>query len=183
MIEGQDLECRPALRHLDASEDRGKSLPGRWVNSHDLREGNVVFVRGHRPIAIRRVMQCHERTQVCNLTVKVFHTFAVGERQVLVHNVSGSEQPIEIHHNLPQAEDLVDWFKDAGLDIEDFTEPMPRDVHRLLPDGLHTNREWVDNWNEMWKQFFEFNPNAGDRRILEFLDELRALNNLPPWGQ
>jgi len=36
VVEGQDLESRPALRHVDVSEDRGESLPGRWVNSHDL---------------------------------------------------------------------------------------------------------------------------------------------------
>ena len=44
----------------------------------------------------------------------------------------------EVHHNLPQAQDLQEWFNDLGLDIEDFTEPLPQDVHRLKPDGLHT---------------------------------------------
>lgn len=90
VVEGQNLESRPALRHVDVSEDRGESLPGRWVNSHDLREGDVVFLRKHGLVTVRRVMQRHEQISVCNLTVRELHTFAVGESQVLVHNTSGS---------------------------------------------------------------------------------------------
>jgi hypothetical protein len=93
VIEGQDLENRPALRHVDVNEDRGKSLPGRWVNSHDLREGDVLFLRDRGRVTVRRVMQHHERRPVCNLTVEGLHTFAVGEMQVLVHNTSGSIDP------------------------------------------------------------------------------------------
>jgi hypothetical protein len=94
VVEGQDLENRPALRHVDVNEDRGESLSGRWVNSHDLREGDVVFLRGHGPVTVRRVMQRHEQTPVCNLTVQGLHTFAVGEMQVLVHNTSGTSGPL-----------------------------------------------------------------------------------------
>ncbi len=90
VVEGQDLESRPALRHVEVSEDRGRSLPGRWVNSHDLREGDVVFLRGSGRVTVRRVRQRHEQTPVCNLTVKGLHTFAVGEMQILVHNTSGT---------------------------------------------------------------------------------------------
>jgi hypothetical protein len=94
VVEGQDLESRPALRHVDVSEDRGESLPGRWVNSHDLREGDVVFLRDRGPVTIRRVMQRLEQTPVCNLTIEGLHTFAVGEMQVLVHNTSGTGGPV-----------------------------------------------------------------------------------------
>lgn len=94
VVEGEDLENRPALRHVDVSEDRGESLPGRWVNSHELREGDVVFLRGRGPVTVRRVRQQDERTPVCNLTVVGLHTFAVGEAQVLVHNTSGSFAPL-----------------------------------------------------------------------------------------
>jgi hypothetical protein len=64
------------------------------VNSHDLREGDVIFLRDRGPVTVRRVTQRHERTPVCNLTVQGLHTFAVGEMQILVHNNSGtSGQP------------------------------------------------------------------------------------------
>jgi hypothetical protein len=62
------------------------------VNSHDLQEGDVVFMRGHGPVAIHRVMQRHEETLVCNLTVQGLHTFAVGDMQILVHNTSGGNK-------------------------------------------------------------------------------------------
>lgn len=90
VIQGDDLASRPTPRHVAPDEDQGGSLPGRWVNSHDLREGDVVFLKGRGPTTVQRVVQRHERTPVCNLTVQGLHTFAVGEIQVLVHNASGT---------------------------------------------------------------------------------------------
>jgi RHS repeat-associated protein len=90
VIQGDDLPSRPTPRHVGSDEDQGGSLPGRWVNSHDLREGDVVFLMGRGPVTVRRVVQGHEQTPVCNLTVEELHTFAVGEMQVLVHNASGT---------------------------------------------------------------------------------------------
>jgi len=89
VIAGEDLENRPPLRHVDLNEDRGESLEGRWVNSHDLREGDVLFLRGKGAATVRRICRRHESTRVCNLTVERLHTFAVGEMQVLVHNQPG----------------------------------------------------------------------------------------------
>ena len=60
------------------------------MNSHDLREGNVVFLKGRSLVTVRGVMQRHEQTPVCNLTIEEPHTFAVGEMAVLVHNASGT---------------------------------------------------------------------------------------------
>ncbi len=90
VIQGDDLASRPTPRHVGPVEDQGGSLPGRWVDSHDLREGDVVFLKGRGPVTIWRVVQRHEQTPVCNLTVEELHTFAVGEMQVLVHNASGT---------------------------------------------------------------------------------------------
>ena len=94
VISGADLEARPTPRRLEATEDRGLSLPGRWVNSHDLCVGDVVFLRTGEA-TIRRVSQCHRQTAVCNLTIRGLHTFAVGENQLLVHNTSGT-RPYDI---------------------------------------------------------------------------------------
>ena len=90
VIQGDDLANRAVPRHLESTEDQGGSLPGRWVNSHELREGDVVFLKGNGPTMLRRVVQRQERTPVCNLTIKGLHTFAVGEMQILVHNASGT---------------------------------------------------------------------------------------------
>jgi hypothetical protein len=90
VIQGDDLASRPTPRHVIPDEDQGGSLPGRWVNSHDLRKGDVVFLRGGGPVTVRRVVQRHGQTPVCNLTVQGLHTFAVGKIQALVHNASGT---------------------------------------------------------------------------------------------
>ena len=90
VVEGEDLEARPELRNVAVSDERGGFLAGRWVNSQDVREGDVVFLRGSGPLKVRRVSTRNERTAVCNLTVRGLHTFVVGKSQVLVHNTSGS---------------------------------------------------------------------------------------------
>jgi hypothetical protein len=90
VVEGEDLENRSAPRLVEISEDRGGSLSGRWVNSHDLRVGDVAFLRGSGPATVRRIWQRQVKTPVCNLTIRGLHSFAVGQNQVLVHNTSGT---------------------------------------------------------------------------------------------
>ncbi len=89
VVEGQELDQRPAPRHVGEGEDRGTSLPGRWIDAHDLREGDAVFLRGNGPVAICRVRLNPTHTPVCNLTVGGLHNFAVGGIQILVHNKIG----------------------------------------------------------------------------------------------
>jgi hypothetical protein len=92
VVEGRDLEERSLPRELPPGEDEGGALPGRWVNSHELRAGDVIFTRGGRRQRITRVEQRYDGPmQVCNLTVEDDHTFAVGRDGVLVHNVSWCE--------------------------------------------------------------------------------------------
>lgn len=105
-------------------EDQGGSLPGRWVNSHDLREGDVIFLKGRGPVTLRRVVQRHEQMPVCNLTVEELHTFAVGEMQVLVHNTSGTlPKPIRTTDAGPVFRNFNDaqanasaWLRERGFD-------------------------------------------------------------------
>jgi hypothetical protein len=89
VIQGRELENRPDLREVNTNDDRGQSLPGRWVNSQDLREGDIIFLRERGPIAVSQVAVRRERTPVCNLTIQGLHTYCVGEMQVLVHNTPG----------------------------------------------------------------------------------------------
>ncbi len=86
VIEGENLESRPVPQHVNLSANRGGSLPGRWADADDLRDGDTVFLRSVGPAAVRRITISHARTQVCNLTVRELHTYAVGKMQVLVHN-------------------------------------------------------------------------------------------------
>jgi hypothetical protein len=87
---GEDLAGRPTPRHLAEHEDQGGALAGRWVNSHELRPGDVLVLRNGRSATVRAVTHANAQTRVCNLTVRGLHTFAVGDVGVLVHNTSGS---------------------------------------------------------------------------------------------
>jgi hypothetical protein len=61
VIQGDGLANRPTPRHVGPDEDQGGSLAGRWVNSHDLREGDVVFLKDRGPTTVHRVHQRSER--------------------------------------------------------------------------------------------------------------------------
>jgi hypothetical protein len=90
VVRGMRLSERPVPGKLSAGEDEGGELPGRWVSSHELQAGDVVFTRAGKPARIVRLEQRFERLPVCNLTVGGLPNYAVGNSAVLVHNVSGT---------------------------------------------------------------------------------------------
>ena len=81
----------------------------------------------------------------------------------------GPEMPNETHHELPQQ--YKEQFKKAGIDIEKYTKELPKDAHRLKPDGLHARGP--NGWNQTWGKFFAENPNATKEQILQQLDRMR----------
>ena len=89
VVEGRDLNERSVPRELDPSEDEGKALRGRWVNSHELRAGDTIHLHDGTSARVSRIEQRYEPLlPVSNLTVRGFHTFFVGEASILVHNTS-----------------------------------------------------------------------------------------------
>jgi hypothetical protein len=78
--------------------------------------------------------------------------------------VSGGTR-LERHHLLPR--EFKEYFEEGGLDIEDFVMPLPVDVHRLKPGGLHTGPE---HWNKQWRKFILRNPEPDPSDILEHLE-------------
>jgi hypothetical protein len=91
VLDGPDLDQRSTPRELADDEDQGQSLPGRWVNSHELRIGDAILGQdGERRLVLRLEQWYDPHFEVCNLTVARQHTFAVGRDRILVHNTSGS---------------------------------------------------------------------------------------------
>jgi hypothetical protein len=87
---GRDLDERSTPRELAEEEDQGFALPGRWVNSHELRCGDVLISRDGKSRTVLRIEQEFKSGfLVHNLTIDQDHTFAVGEDAVLVHNTGG----------------------------------------------------------------------------------------------
>ncbi len=87
---GRDLGERSVPRELSPVEDQGFSLEGRWVNSHELRVGDILIGQdGSRRALLRIEQEFKSAFPVNNLTIDEDHTFAVGPDGVLVHNTDG----------------------------------------------------------------------------------------------
>jgi RHS repeat-associated protein len=79
---------------------------------------------------------------------------------------------LERHHLLPK--EFKNWFKDRGLNVEDFVMVIGRSMHRYKPNGLHTGLNG-DNWNAVWRAFKENNPTATRQEIIDQM--LRMLDD------
>lgn len=89
VLNGYDLDERQAPRELEENEDEGLSLPGRWVNSHELRCGDVLIGQdGQQHTVLRIEQEFVTAFLVHNLTISDDHTFAVGADGLLVHNTA-----------------------------------------------------------------------------------------------
>ena len=82
----------------------------------------------------------------------------------------GQALKLEVHHLFPQAREFRAFFRSAGIDINKFTVKMTQAAHRLLPDGLHTAAG--GNWNKVWREFKEANPNATAQQIWDQLEKM-----------
>ena len=90
VLEGYDLANRPRPRKLADTEDEGLALRGRWVNSHDLMAGDLIYSTEGRELRVLKIVQTYEEQfEVYNLTIAQNHSFAVGNDGVLVHNTGG----------------------------------------------------------------------------------------------
>lgn len=132
VVSGEYLEARPIPRHVAVDEDLGGMLAGRWVNSHDVRTGDVVFLRGCGPVEVVRAYHRPARTPVCNLTVEELHSFAVGEVQALVHNTSGTAGCHPILATKP-----ADRVAELVMGAKPSTRDLPRVNHRYTNPGHH----------------------------------------------
>ena len=113
VVEGRLLNERSRPGHLADGEDEGKLLPGRWVNSNDLEVGDVVIGRDGTTHLITDLTRTEVKNyQVCNLTVKGHHTFAVGNQALLVHNISWCDV---LSKQVKKPKALVDFAERNGF--------------------------------------------------------------------
>jgi RHS repeat-associated core domain len=85
----------------------------------------------------------------------------------LYYEATGKIPTGEVHHTLPQQ--FADEFAEVGLDVNsgNFLFDIPKDVHRLKPDGLHTTTNPLgQTWNAAWKDFFMKNPDFSKADVL-----------------
>ncbi len=147
MIEGRDLQERSRPRELQEHEDEGHSLPGRWVNSHELRAGDWIITRSGTRALITEIRQHFEPAfPVSNLTIFGHHNYSVGDVGVLVHNVSVCDGTIADLRKLRadgMSEDKInDWLRsktdDNGNRLYDDDEIEKALEEILAPKGALT---------------------------------------------
>lgn len=145
VLAGRNLDDRPAPKELEPSEDEGLSLSGRWVNSHDLRPGDVLFDRnGEKQYVIRIEQEFVSGFAIVNLTVEGDHTFAVGESGLLVHNTYAKP----VRDDLLEQNGMREISPPSGLGMQN---PIVREAaedgdiaHLLLQERLREKGWLVD---------------------------------------
>lgn len=70
------------------------------------------------------------------------------------------------------------FFKDRGIDINQYIIPLTRAEHRLRPNGLHTNGR--GNWNKQWERWIAKNEDATKEEIFDKLQEMMEKFGLDP---
>jgi len=114
VVEGDELPKRPCPEHLSPREDQSRAFPGRWVDSNDLRVGDLVACRDGQHRRIEAVEKRDvEAFAVCSLTIREFHSFAVGEGAVLVHNADWCSILKKV---LPKPDALVKYAEKLGFE-------------------------------------------------------------------
>ena len=85
---------------------------------------------------------------------------------------------LERQHNLPNQ--FAARFKACGLDPDDFTMYISRELHRLKPYGWHTG---PNNWNSVWRRFFDEQQSAKQQaeEAQEILRQLLKMWMTVPW--
>ena len=123
ILRGQDLHLRQTPDRFDHRQDQGLSLQGRWVHSHELQEGDITIGKDGEEYEIKKVR--HRPVvafPVSNLTIGDYHNYAVGEKQLLVHNESICQEGEEWLRGLVEdgiitpkaAEQYLDGFDNAA---------------------------------------------------------------------
>ena len=153
VLAGEDLEARALPRELDEFEDEGKSLPGRWVNSHELRAGDLVIgVDGDHRRIDEVTIRDEAEVAVSNLTVRGCHSYAVGPLAILVHNGPAF---CDVYKKALSrlAEQTVDAATKAALNARMAASPLLLQASKAAGDvAIHAHHivlktvSWTDRW-------------------------------------
>jgi hypothetical protein len=83
---------------------------------------------------------------------------------------------LESHHNFPRQ--FSAEFRAGGIEPDDYLTFLPRSLHRLRPDGLHTT---PTNWNAQWKEYLRKNAQQKPEGLFEQLHNM--WKNIPWLGR
>jgi hypothetical protein len=146
VVEGEGLGARPRPDHIPETP-LNAPVPGRWVDAGELRVGDVLLLKSGDQAAVTRLTVRRASLRVYNLHVEGLYCYAVGARQILVHNNCGNptqgaldQLPGKIGKTGPIKEvpdettlkNLFDTLSKDGKTVKSGTYPG---VVKELPDG------------------------------------------------
>jgi hypothetical protein len=76
----------------------------------------------------------------------------------------------ERHHYL--AKQFGWFFKRAGLNIEDYTVMLERNLHKVI-HGKGGGEAYLNSWNKVWERWINANLKASPAAILQQMTEMR----------
>ena len=139
---------RSKPRELQEHEDEGHSLPGRWVNSHELRAGDCIITRsGTRAIITEIRQRFDDAFPVSNLSIIGHHNYAVGDVGVLVHNESICDETIA---------DLRKLYAKGNRKSVDEIQNWLRSQTDRAGNSLYDDREIDDAMEQILAQHSKF---------------------------
>jgi hypothetical protein len=94
VVQGEGLESRPRTTHVEIIRPEGATTAGRWVDAQHLCEGDELFLRDGRAVAIRSIKNRQFSGKVYNIKVADLECYAVGVNNVLVHNKAAEPSPV-----------------------------------------------------------------------------------------
>ncbi|HZI16294.1 MAG TPA: TIGR02269 family lipoprotein [Myxococcus sp.] len=100
--------------------------------------------------------------------VMVFPNWSGGPERLIPPSRQLTPGRWEKHHIFPQASGLALWFETQGVNIHNYTMPIPRDVHRRI----HGNDGLGGPWNQAWREFKAQYPKASPEQIYKHAGEL-----------
>ncbi|MCA9050425.1 MAG: hypothetical protein KDA89_16930 [Planctomycetaceae bacterium] len=119
VVSGRDLADRPHCHELAEDENQGRSLEGRWVNSHDVQAGDILFDSQNNRRTVVRVSQefCPGGTPVCNLMIEDLHNYSVGNAGILVHNTGWCDDAIRsLANRVKSGAATIDEVLEIGIE-------------------------------------------------------------------
>jgi hypothetical protein len=85
------------------------------------------------------------------------------------------------HHVTHQSREFTEWYRQAGVDPDDYTVRIPGDVHieQIHGDADIGGMGRGGIWNQLWRQFMQDNPHATKAQIEQFGRGLLTTFKLP----
>ena len=156
-----------------------------WTKAIELRAGDILVMLNGEYVVVEQVQ--HELLEspeiTYNFEVEGFHTYYVGEQEVLVHNKCAQHGDLkknmlkegpapgegyQAHHGLPWAE--RDYFSSAGLDVND-----ARFGRWVKGGGNGGHQSWSSRYGQLWKNYIKAHPTPDATDIISYFNKLNGI--------